>query len=205
MPANVSAQSPPCSRKASPRATGASRSFSWSHPAASTSGGRPPGGAPPPPDDHGRAAAAAQARANARSSGYAERPRSFPPSRHYLPGGAAGAGAEDPHPGNRTTKPRASAGRHARTWPGTPAAQRHDDEFGAQRILTRVPFTSNATARMCMPASCPKTITERAPRLLRRAGPPGAQAARASVSSGAGVASPNARSSFFACVTSRSP
>jgi len=73
------------------------------------------------------------------------------------------------------------------------------------RILTRVPFTSNATARMCMPASCPKTITERAPRLLRRAGPPGAQAARASVSSGAGVASLNARSSFFACVTSRSP
>jgi hypothetical protein len=46
---------------------------------------------------------------------------------------------------------------------------------------------------------------ERAPRLLRRAGPPGAQAARASVSSGAGVASSNARSSFFACVTSRSP
>jgi hypothetical protein len=39
----------------------------------------------------------------------------------------------------------------------------------------------------------------------RRAGPPGAQAARASVSSGAGVVSSNARSSFFACVTSRSP
>jgi hypothetical protein len=65
--------------------------------------------------------------------------------------------------------------------------------------------TSNATARMCMPSSCPKTITGRAPRLLMRAGPPGAQVARASVSSGAGVASSNARSSFFACVTSRCP
>ena len=40
VPANVSAQSPPWRRNASPRATAASRSVNWSHSAASTSGGR---------------------------------------------------------------------------------------------------------------------------------------------------------------------
>ena len=37
---NVSAQSPPCSRNASPRATAASRSRSWSTSLATTSGGQ---------------------------------------------------------------------------------------------------------------------------------------------------------------------
>ena len=74
---------------------------------------------------------------------------------------------------------------------------------------------SKAAAELCIAAGAgespiPGWIQEGRRRVQSRprpplSKPPGAQAAGASVCSGAGVASSNARSSFFAFVTSRSP